>query len=646
MSGKKYRKKYSMICLMIFGTGYLSIISNVQAQDQGQENPPPAIDLKKLSMEELMNVEIEVTSVSRHPEKLTEVASAIQVITREDIRRSAATNLPEALRLFPNLQVAQLNSYSWIISARGFNAVFSNKLLVMIDGRTVYSPLFAGVYWDAQSVLLEDVERIEVVSGPGGTLWGANAVNGVINIITREAKDTGGLYLSGALGDIFKNFIAARYGRKIGNNFSYRVFGQSTNRDNTFQDNGQEKGDKWNFTQGGIRTDWTLSEKNTLSMQGNLYQGTERTTPGPSTLDGQNVLARWTHTFSDTSNLIVQAYIDRTWRRDLPSTISDELLTYDIDFQHGFHVFKRHNILWGGGYRLMQDRSQHSTIYVGFLPENKAMPLLNGFVQDEITVVPERFKITIGTKLLHNVYTGFEIQPSIRMAWIPDATQTIWGAVSRAVRTPSRIDVDYYLPTYPVASNVPHVAGGPNFVSEKVIAYELGYRMQPIDKLSMSLATFYNQYNDIYSVEPLPGTLIYEIQNGLKGRSYGAELSGTFQATPKWRIRGGYTYFLKNIENKPGHSFNPFETGHDAKHLVILQSVMNLPFNFQMDVTGRYVGAIDNFTKEYYTFDARLAWVWNKFEFSVSGQNLWKKRHHEYSSQIPRSTYAKITCRF
>lgn len=604
-----------------------------------------ALDLKKMSMEELMD--LEVTSVSKRPEKLTEVASAIQVITEEDIRRSSATSLPEVLRLTTNLQVAQLNSYAHIISARGFNALFSNKLLVMIDGRTVYSPLFAGVFWDAQQVVLEDIERIEIVSGPGGTLWGANAVNGVINIITKSTKETQGLLISGTAGSYLKKSGTVRYGGKIGNDFSYRIYAQHSNRDHTYLPDGTENMDKWGNANGGFRMDWVPSETNALTFQGNAYDGKEETNPGPSTLDGQNILGRWTHTFSTNSGLMVQSYFDRTWRRDIPSTISDELRTYDLEFQHHFKIRGVHRILWGGGYRFMRNHTMNSTDFVGFVPNKRNMNLISIFLQDEIHLHPE-VRLTLGSKIQHNIFTGIEFQPSTSMAWSPNANKTFWGAVSRAVRTPSRIDVDYHIPTYPVPTENPSVAGGPNFISEKVMAYELGYRVQPGSNLSISFATFYNRYDDLYSVEALPGTLTYQIQNGTEGHSWGAELSGTLQIVEDWRMRGGYTYFNKDLQNKPGRIYDFSALGNDAKHQGLLHSIINLPGNFQFDVSIRYLGELHTISiPDYFTFDARLAWTFKQWGvFSIAGQNLWQEKHTEFVNQIPRSLYGKFVCHF
>lgn len=614
-----------------------------------QKSDYASIDsLKNMSLEQLTN--IEVTSVSRRPEKLSEVASAIQVITQEEIRRSGATSLPEALRLSPNLQVAQYSSYAWIISARGFNNVFSNKLLVMIDGRTVYSPLFAGVYWDAQSMPLEDVDRIEVISGPGGTLWGANAVNGVINIITKKAKDIQGLYVSAARGSQLHDQVTARYGGAIGSNITYRIFVQREDRDPTLLYNGKNNTDKWNRNQGGFRLDWNASGKDKLSFEGNLEGGTEHTQPGPSVFDEQNITGQWSHTFSEKSDLKLQTYYVRDWRRDLPSTFNDQMQQYDIDFQHHYVLGKHNNLVWGGGYRFIKDES-HSTSIVGFLPPNRNLDMYNAFVQDEIELVPNRFKFTLGTKLLNDVYTKCEVQPSGRLTWTPSQMQTWWAAVSRAVRTPSRIDVDYYIPTYSLPDNVAHVAGGPDFGSEKLVAYELGYRVQPNSKLSISLAGFYNNYTDLKTVEALPGTRVYTEQNGVEGHAQGLEFSGAYQLYDTWELRGGYTLFSKNLRNQPGHNFDVSYEGTDPGHQIELQSMINLFKHFQFDVSGRYVSELPLSVvagvpkvNPYANFDARIAWQFRKFELSLVGQNLANAKHVEFATnQIQRNIYARLT---
>ena len=393
-----------------------------------------------------------------------------------------------------------------------------------------------------------------------------------------------------------------------------------------------------------------MSQNNKLIILGNFHSGQEKTTPTKSTFDGQNIQGRWTHIFSEKSELISQIYIDRIWRRDVPSTISDQTFTYDFDLQHRFPIKKYNSILWGIGYRFMKDQTEHTTPFVGFVPLNRDMNLFSGFIQDEITVTPDKLKLTVGTKIQHNVFSGWEVQPSARFAWTPNNQHTIWTAVSKAVRTPSRIDVDYHLPTYSVPSTSPSVAGGPNFSSEKVIAYELGYRIAPLSNLTISLAGFYNEYDDLYSVEALPGTLTYQIQNGGKGHSSGVELSSTYQVCKNWQIRGGYTYFDKKIKNKPGHNGDYRDLGIDAKHRCMLQSILDLPANFQLDLVGRFIDslpatAFTSHIPSYFTFDMRVGWEYKQIELSLVGRSLSRKRQPEIgNTEIPQNFYARITC--
>jgi len=623
-------------------------------QVYAQSPKPSAAVLKTLTIEELMD--IEVISVSKIPEKLSETASAIQVITQHDIRRSAASNVPEALRLVPNLQVNQLDSRHWIISARGFNSTFSNKLLVMIDGRTVYSPLFAGVFWDAQQVMLEDIDRIEVISGPGGTLWGANAVNGVINIITKTANETQGLYASAGGGSFLKRSVEMRYGGRVTPGFSYRIYAQHYDRGPTFLLNESSSEDNWRFSQTGFALDWAPAGNNTLTWNGNFQKGYEYDQERPSSVDGQNLMGKWKHRFSDRSNLIVQAYWDRSWRRDVRGTINDELGTYDIDIQHHFSPALRHNIIWGTGYRFMNDKTQNATSFVGFLPADRKMHLFSAFIQDEITLDPEVFKLTLGTKLQHNSFSGFEWQPSARAAYTPFRLHTLWAAVSRAIRAPSRIDVDYHIPAYPVPPTEPSVAGGPNFTSEKAVVYELGYRMQPSSDMSLSIAAFYSRYDDLHSVVASPGTLTNHIENGAAGYSRGFEFAGKYFLSAAWQLRGGYTHFYKKLHNKPWNTTDPAtlsNLGSDAENLAVFQSILNLPGNFQLDLTARYTGSLaatqfNTRVPSYFAVDTRIAWQKKKLEISASGQNLLKKRHLEVGNGmvIPRSIYGKISWRY
>ena len=618
---------------------------NALAQTDAASGTP--LELKKLSLEQLLD--IEVTSVSRRPEKLSETASAIQVITQEDIRRSGATSLPEALRLAPNLQVAQVNSHDWAISARGFNNTLANKLLVMIDGRAIYTPLYAGVFWDVQNVLLDDIDRIEVVSGPGGALWGANAVNGVINIITRSAKDTQGLLLTGGAGSLIQDFGAIRYGGAAGSNFFYRVYGQHFDRNNSVLADGSDVPDKWDMTQGGFRTDWYPSDANTFTFQGDFYAGSEQGAVSDSEVDGQNALGRWTHMFSAESELQVQMYFDRTWR-DIPNQFSEDLKTYDFDLQHRLALGERHTIVYGAGYRLMQDRVKN-TPAISFLPPDRNLQLFSGFLQDEITLLPERWKFTVGTKIEHNDFSGWEVQPSGRLAWTPTTNQMFWGAISRAVRSPSRIDSDIFAPTPPVPPGVPGFSGSPGFDSENLLAYELGYRVQPFSRLSLSAAPYYNFYEDLRSVDQTSPTN-FVLENHFKGEVWGIELSANYRATDWWRFRGGYNYLHKHLWPTTTNALVSVREGNDPHHQFSLQSIMDLPGHFQFDLTARYVDTLPSpNVPSYLTFDVRVAWQFKDLELSIVGQNLLDNRHPEFGNvtgrrEIARSVYGKVSWRF
>jgi iron complex outermembrane recepter protein len=599
-----------------------------------------AADLKQLSLEALMNQDVAV--VTRRPEKLLESPSAVQVITGEDIHRSGATSLPEALRLASNLEVAQVNSHDWAISARGFNNTLANKLLVMIDGRSVYTPLDAGVFWDVQNVLLDDIDRIEVVSGPGGTLWGANAVNGVINIVTKSARDTQGLLVEGGGGSFLQDFGAVRYGGSNGTNLFYRVYAQRFDRDAALLPSGKTAPDSWDMSQGGFRLDWYPTEENTFTVSADSYAGTEETIPSDTFLDGQNVLGRFTHTISDTSDLSIQAYFDRTWR-DLSKSFADDLKTYDLDFQFRFGWGSRQSITWGAGYRLMQDEV-HNTAALAFLPPNRNMQLFSGFIQDEISLVPDHLKLTLGTKVEHNDFSGLEAQPSARLAWMPTDRHTMWAAISRAVRSPSRVDTDVELPGVPPFQLV----GDKNFQSETVLAYEAGYRVRPMEQATLSLATFYNDYNNLRSFEPTSPTE-FIIANGFNGQSWGVELSGTYQATGWWRLRAGYTYLHQDLWPGSAKSTTTLQEGNDPQNQVMLQSIMNLPAHFQLDFDGRYIDTLQNpRVPSYVSFDVRVAWWWkDNVEISIVGQNLWDNQHPEFGAaatrqEIPRSIFGKV----
>jgi iron complex outermembrane receptor protein len=595
-----------------------------------------ADDLKKLALEDLMNVV--VTSVSRRAEPLSEVASAIQVITQDDIRRSSATSLPEALRLAANLQVAQVDSRQWAISARGFNNTIANKLLVMIDGRTVYTPLYSGVFWDVQDVPLSDIDRIEVISGPGATLWGANAVNGVINVITKRPTETQGLLLSGGGGTALQGFGTARYGGMLGSAVSYRAYASGFARDGAELPAGTEADDAWHMGQGGLRAQWQASEASRVTLQSDYYQGRMHQTSGQDVdVTGGNALARWSRALSPTSDLRVQVYYDRT-ERDIPGTFAQDLDTYDVDFQHRFALGTRHNIVWGLGYRIVADHVTNGPT-LAFLPADVTRDWYTGFVQDEIALVPGRLNAALGTKVEHNDYTGFELQPSGRLSLKIGPAGMLWGGVSRALRTPSRFDRELFAP-----GQSPYLlAGGPDFRSEQMVAYELGYRVRR-GLLGVALSTFYNRYLELRSVEQAnpPDPLPVVIGNGLDGQSYGAELTADYQLADWWRVRAGYTEMRVNLWRREGStaSINGSGESQSPDRQFLLSSSADLPARLRVDGNFRYVSELpDQQVPGYAELDTRLTWnTTNRLALSVAGQNLLHRRHVEFGSPTRRRT--------
>ena len=609
--------------------------------------------LKKLSLEQLMN--IEVTSVSKHPERLKNAASAIQVITREDILNSGAKTLPEALRLASNLQVAQVNSSQWAISARGFDNVLANKLLVLIDGRTVYTPLYAGVFWDVQNVMLEDVDRIEVISGPGGTLWGANAVNGVINIITKNSKETKGLFIQGASGTNLPGLGSLQYGGQVNDKLSYRVYGTGFKLGNTLDTNGIKVKDAWPMMQGGFRIDWDASGRDKVTLQANGYHAKPNPDAGDNAViaKGDNIVVRWNQTTSAKSDFQLQAYYDHTFR-DFGNGFTEDLKTWDAEWHNRYQLRQRHELSYGINFRAMDHKVTNLELFA-FLPAQKTLFLYSLFLQDEIALVKERLHFTIGTKLEHNSYTGFENQPNVRLTWTAASNQTIWAAVSRAVRTPARIDRDFYLF---LAPSVPFISGSDSFVSEKMTAYELGWRSQPLKTFSFSLSAFYNVYDDIRSAKPGPPPLYIPITfaNGVKGQTYGFELAATSQVTSWWNLKGGYTFLNKDLSVKSGSkdSNNGSAESDDPANQFQIQSDISLPGHIKLGTVIRYVDKLPKpYVPDYFGLDMRIAWqVGKKLELSVTGQNLLYKHHPEFvpsspsPRQIERSVYGQIICRF
>jgi iron complex outermembrane receptor protein len=631
------------------------------------EEPSTISALKQLDVEELMN--IEVTSVGRRPTKLLGTASAIQVVTQTEIRRSGATTLAEALRLIDNLQVAQRGSRGWAISARGFNTDLANKLLVMIDGRTVYTPLFSGVFWEAQDYLLEDIDRIEVISGPGGTLWGANAVNGVINIITRRASESQGLYAEAGGGSQLQSVAGLRYGAALTPSSSFRVYGKHLERDDSVRADGDSAQDDWHRNQAGFRLD-SQSGADDFTLQGDFYANREQDPAGITRMRGANLLGRWSRRLSQDSDFSLQTYYDWAQLSDavpplmlagLPFSpagrLHDDLQTLDVDFQHRFRPSDSQEVVWGLGFRYTHDSVDNAPA-LAFLPAVRDQELYSLFAQDEIRLHDTLF-LTVGSKIEHNEYTGFEFEPSARLMWQPRPTQTAWAAVSRAVRTPSRIDRDLSqgAPPYLVI-----LRGDSQFKSEKLRAYELGYRMEIASKLTTSLSTYYNVYDDVRSTRITPVTLIpFYFANDLAGHSYGLEFAGQLQLADNWLLHGGYNLIETRLHVKDGQfdlSGARNETA-DPEQQVSLRSSLNLPRGLELTAGLRWVDSLRNnngptpgTVPKYIELDARLAWrAGEHLELSLTGQNLLHAAHPEYGfpgpdrSLVQRNVYGKIVWR-
>jgi iron complex outermembrane receptor protein len=622
-------------------------------------------DISEASLDELMNYKI--TSVSRNEQPYFTAAAAVHVITQEDIRRSGATTIAEALRMAPGLDVARIDSSRWAISSRGFNDFFANKLLVLMDGRSVYTPLFSGVFWDVQDTALQDIERIEVIRGPGATLWGANAVNGVINIITKNSKDTQGGYIEAGGGSEDRAFSTIRYGGKISEDAYYRVYAKYVNRDETPFWGGAKGNDDWDMWRAGFRSDWAATEFNDFTFQGDVYTGTLgqalyvfppptyfETLAGDGTVEGGNFLTSWSHRFSSESDFKLQLYYDRTDREDRVHHETRD--TYDLDFQQRFAFLPRQEILVGGGYRYTRDNLADGLDNSGgivFNPDRRGDQLFSAFVQDQISVVQDKLDLTLGSKFENNDYTGFEAQPNARLALMPNEKNTIWAAVSRAVRTPSRFEHTINLWFNPPSL----LTGNPDYRSEELIAYELGYRVKPLKTVSFDLALFYNDYDRLRAVSPY-GTLgplpLFHIVNEMQGETYGGELGANWNVTPEWRLSASYTLLQMQL-----HSQIPFSDaieGESPENQFQVRSYLDLTHHVQFDTALYYV---DNLSARsipsYFKLDARIGWQpINNLDLSIVFQNILDSSHPEFgngfltapSHEIDRSIYGKVTWRF
>jgi iron complex outermembrane recepter protein len=604
--------------------------------------PAPDEDIAELSLEELAN--IQVTSVSRRSESLSDAAASIFVITGNDIRRAGATSLPEALRLAPNLQVARVDARNYAVTARGYASPFENKLLVLVDGRTVYSPLFSGVFWDVQDVVLDDVARIEVISGPGATLWGANAVNGVINIITKSSAATQGALLATTIGKDARDG-AVRYGGRLAGDGHYRAYAKHAESDDTHTATGATSQTGWHRDQAGFRTDWGHSAQG-LTVQGDVYDARLRQAGTPDIkVAGANLLGRVARTFADGSSATVQLYWDHT-ERDQPRAFRERLDTFDLQVQHAVRIRGNH-IVWGGGYRLGRDRVENGPAF-GFLPGTLDLHWANLFAQDEIALRDD-LRLTAGLKIEDNNYTGVEVLPTLRLAWNPRPASLVWTSLSRAVRAPSRIDRDFYSPIHPrVVNGVPQyaVAGGPGFESETARVFELGYRAQPSATLSYSTTLFFSRYDRLRTLEPNPSGPGSVFENQADGLTRGIEAWASWQAADAWRLSAGGVVQRVGTTLQPGSRDLTGTTGlftSDPTHYWQVRSTYDVGAGQEFDVTLRHVGALPRPAVPAYTaVDARWGWrVRPGVELSVIGQNLFDPRHAEFGAPATRSEYER-----
>ena len=621
------------------------------AQQAESPDALPADSLFRMSLDELMNVK--VTSVARKPQQLSKSPAAVFVITAEDIRRSGATCIPEALRLAPGVHVARIDGNKWAIAIRGFNGRFANKLLVLMDGRSVYTPLFGGVYWDVQDTMMEDIDRIEVIRGPGATQWGANAVNGVINIITKSSRDTQGGLLTLGGGNEERVFGGLRYGGKIGDNAYMRFYTKYYDRDDQSDGSGHDASDAWDVSRAGFRMDWELSGADAVRLQGDYYDGDagRRQSPSvrPDTTDisGGNILGLWKHVFSESSDMSLQLYYDRTERRD--DSIAEDRNTFDIDFQHRFSPLNRHDLIWGLGYRYDDDDTDDPGP-LSLHPDSRSDDRSSFFVQDEITLVSERLFLIVGSKFEHNDFSGYEYQPSVRLSWTPDEQNMLWAAVSRAVRTPSRMEHNQRI----TVGRMVVVKGNDHFDSEKLIAYELGYRVRPAQRLFVDIAAFYNVYDDLATDETgSSGTTTFK--NKKDGDVYGIELGINLTVTDSWKLTGGYSFLHERFDLATSStSTYTTQDKRDPQNVAHIRSCLNLPHNFEFDAGLYYVGKMSSLNvPSYFRFDARLGWrPVEPLEVSIVVQNALDHAHPEYEdgtlveSEIQRSVFGKITWRF
>jgi len=664
--------------VVLLGTA-LSVAGVVTDPLRAAEAPS---DFGLLSLQQL--AQIKVVSVSRHATALNSTAAAISVLTDDDLRLAGITSIPEALRLAPGMGVARVGAASWAISPRGFMSPLADKMLVLMDGRSVYDPFFSGVYWDTQDYVLEDLSRIEVIRGPGGTIWGSNAVNGVVNIISKSAAETQGLLVTGGFSSRDPLAAAVRYGGPLGRTGHFRVYGKFDRHGSLNLVGGGEAEDYWTAARGGFRADWNATVQDLVTVQGDLYHNTYETTTflptvvrpferplvGDTQASGGNALARWTRTFSPESAWTLQSYFERTHRDALTFDIRTEVV--DVDFNHRLPVGDRHNVTWGLGLRTMRDRFRDQIPEFKITPASDARQLITALLQDEIALAPDQLTLTVGSKFEHNVFSGGEILPSCRLLWQPDETRVLWAAVTRAVRSPSRSDnslqVDFQsAPPGALGFNslpVLFQGTGSSRRAQGTLGYELGGRLQPIPVVSLDLSVFYNDYDNVFSLmsgapRPVAGAVPYlaipvTSGNDATATTHGAELAVNWQPAKSWRIRANYSLTRLRMRLPPGS-----QSGGDAyiPNQASLSGSWTSGASWQISGALRYVDVVRNGSiPAYLTADLRVAWRLNRAtEVALVGQNLLDNSHPEFGraliergplTEVPRSLSARINWKF
>lgn len=667
------------LALTILLGNAVAVLAQGQAQSQNQTNSQ---DIYGESLEDLMNIKI--TSVSKKPENLSRTPAAIYVITQEDIERSGARNIPDLLRMAPGVDVAQVDANRWAISIRGFNDLYSDKVLVLIDGRTVYTPIFSGVYWDQMDVPLNDIERIEVIRGPGGTIWGANAVNGVINIITKSAKDTQGASATLGAGSAEKTDDEVQYGGKIGKKGYYRVFGHYADYGSLNDAAHRSDLDAWQLWHSGFRADLNPAGKNSATLEGDAFTtdagGLSTTGFKPNALNteiyddkvantGGSVLAKWSHTFSPRSSASLQFYDSYYSRVD--SGFPEKLNTADFEFQNHISLGSRHDVVWGLGYRDYNDDLGQG-LFVTFNPAEKNYGLFSAFFQDEIRLT-DALRLTVGAREEHNAFTGFEDEPGARLSWAINDKQTLWMSASKADRQPGRLDTDVMadvavLPLPGGLTDDVTISGNPDFRDEQVRDYEVGYRAMITPKVSADLTSFYSFYHDLRTNEPISNTFVFvpppphldtlvTWTNAMHGQDYGAEAALNWSVTPRWKLSGSYSWLKMNLNLDPNSldTTSVAQESQSPEHQFNIRSYLNITHSVSFDTALYYVSNVPAyFIPDYTRVDARLAWQINKWvQVSATGQNLLSPQHFEYAdlyqaiaSEAARSIFGQIRLSF